>query len=104
MSLGPVPVYFNINFSASAGICLEGLYFSFAFDKGGDYQGMEWWVLRGVTIDIRLALTVTLGIGVKGICSVWVSATGALNIILTTRCPPMRTAAWGNPPLPVLSR
>ena len=63
MSLGPVPVYFNINFSASAGICLEGLYFSFAFDKGGDYQGMEWWVLRGVTIDIRLALTVTLGIG-----------------------------------------
>ena len=83
MSIGPVPFYVNINFSASAGICLEGLYFSFAFDKDENFVGMEWWVVRGITIDIRLALTVTLGLGVKGICSVWVSATGALNIILT---------------------
>ncbi len=62
-SIGPVPVYVNINFSACAGICLEGLYFSFAFDHEDNYLGMDWWVVRGVTIDIRLALTVTLGIG-----------------------------------------
>ena len=83
MTIGPVPVYMNINFTASAGVALEGLYFSFRFDHNFKLQGFDWSLLRGITINVRLALTVSLGVGIKGICSLWVSATGALNIIIS---------------------
>ena len=83
MQVGIVPLYLNVNFSASAGICLEGLYFTWRLDENAKPDGFDWWLLRGVTINIRLAVSISLGIGIKGVCSAWVSATGGLNIILT---------------------
>lgn len=83
IQVGPVPLYLNINFSASVGLSVDVLHFSFGFDRNADLSYFDWYLARGFTVEIRLALTITLGIGIKGIASVWVSATGALNIIMS---------------------
>jgi len=83
IQIGPVPLYLNINFSASVGLSVDALHFSFGFDRNADLSYFDWYLARGFTVEIRLALTISLGIGIKGIASVWVSATGALNIIMS---------------------
>ena len=79
-ALGPVPFYLNINFSASCGFGIS-LSFRMLRDKDGneiDYN----FDLGGFTIEIRLALTVSVGAGVKGLASIWVAATGSLNVAI----------------------
>ena len=83
MSISVVPCYVNVNFSVSVGMAIDTLHFSFGFDRDFNLTSFDWSVLRGITFNIRLALSVTLGIGIKGICSVWVSATGCLNVIIS---------------------
>ena len=80
-SVGPIPVYVNINFGATAGFGLDGLAFTFqTTDPGLAFKNFHFQPLKGINISIRLALTATFGIGIKGLLSAWVSATGALTI------------------------
>ena len=81
-SIGPVPFYLTATFTASMGLSLDGLYFSFLVDKDLKLKNFEWSLVRGISLNIRLMLSVTLGFGLKGICSVWVRATGGLNLII----------------------
>jgi len=75
------PFYLNINFSASLGFGI-GISFNQLMDKNGKAKNMSF-DLGQVTIEVRLALTISLGIGVKGVMSAWVAATGGLNIIFS---------------------
>ena len=79
-AIGPVPFYANLNFSAAAGFG-GGIAVRVWMAKDGSYRNFDF-DLAGITISIRLALTVSLGLGIKGVASVWVSATGALNVML----------------------
>ena len=82
MAVMGVPFYVNLNISASAGIAVDGLYFSFYSTDVGVIDNVEFHPVRGITIEIRLALTLTLGVGIRGLASAWVSITGAMNIII----------------------
>ena len=81
-SIGPVPFYVTATFTASMGLALDGLYFSFLVDKDMKVKNFEWSIVRGVTLNIRLMLSITFGVGLKGICSLWIRATGGLNLIV----------------------
>ena len=63
MQVGPVPLYLNFNFSASVGFSFDVLHFSFGFDRDANLSYFDWYLARGFTVEIRLALTVSLGIG-----------------------------------------
>lgn len=78
-ALGPIPFYVNINFSASAGF---GAGISYRLKQFKDGREEHTFDLAGLVIEIRLAVTVSLGVGIKGIASAWVAATGSLNITL----------------------
>ncbi|MBQ8953539.1 MAG: hypothetical protein IJ048_05445, partial [Clostridia bacterium] len=82
MAILGVPFYVNLNISASAGIAVDGLYFSFYSTDVGVIDNVQFHPVRGITIEIRLALTLTLGVGIRGLASGWVSITGAMNIII----------------------
>ena len=78
----PIPMYFNIAFTASVGLGAEGLYFSFFVDDDMNLRNFEWSLVHGLTINVRLTLTVTFGVGIKGLCSAWIAASGGLNVIV----------------------
>ncbi|MBR2823610.1 MAG: hypothetical protein IKE24_08000 [Clostridia bacterium] len=78
-ALGPVPFYVNINFSVSAGF---GAGISYRLKQFKDGREEHTFDLAGLVIEIRLAVTVSMGVGIKGIASAWVAATGSLNITL----------------------
>ncbi|MBQ6400483.1 MAG: hypothetical protein IJI21_10270 [Clostridia bacterium] len=89
--LGPIPAYANLNLCFSAGIGVSVGYRAM-LDRNGNIISSEF-DLSGLTIQIRLQLTATLGIGIKGILSVWVAASGYLNIALAfVRNQPMHIA------------
>ena len=79
-TIGPVPLYANVNFSASVGFG-TGLQVKVLMNKDHSFRDFQF-DFGGLTVEIRLALTVSLGIGIKGIASAWVSASGALNIVI----------------------
>ena len=81
-TIGPVPFYLNINFAASAGFGVDALTFTFKTTKDFKFQNYMLQPLKGFTIEICLALTVTFGMGIKDLLSVWVAAEGSLNIIV----------------------
>ena len=81
-SIGPVPFYVTATFTASMGLALDGLYFSFFVDKDMKVKNFEWSIVRGLSLNIRLMLSITFGVGLKGICSLWIRATGGLNLII----------------------
>ena len=92
----PIPMYFNIAFTASLGLGVEGLYFSFLVDDDMNLRNFEWSLVQGLTINVRLMLTVTFGIGVKGLCSAWIAATGGLNVIVQViTAQPAHIAVYG---------
>ena len=92
--LGPVPTYVNINFTASAGFgagisakVLTGTKDAICRDIDFDFSGLA--------ISIRLALTVSFGLGLKGVVSVWIGAGGSLSIVLQfVRRQPVHIAAY----------
>ena len=77
----PVPVYLNIGITLSAGAGF-GLSFECVTSRDGDMLDHNFDILHDVTLDFRLTVSVTLGIGIKGLLSVWISGTGMLNILL----------------------
>ena len=77
--IGPVPVYMNFNISLSAGIGFDAG-FSFRYKDG--FQSFKIELLRSITIDLRLSVSVMLGVGIKGMLSAWVACTGMLNIVI----------------------
>lgn len=78
-----VPVYMNVNFSLSTGVSIDALYLSFGFDRDFKLTSFDWNAFRGITFNFRLALSISLGIGIKGLLSMWISATGCLNFIVS---------------------
>ena len=92
-AIGPVPVYVNINFSVSVGFGVN-IGCRMLLDKNGGYEDFKF-DLVGITLEIRLALTITVGVGIKGIASIWVSATGSLNMIFQfMRAEPVHVAIY----------
>jgi hypothetical protein len=79
-SIGPVPFYVALNFSASAGFG-AGISVRVLMDKDKHIRKYDF-DLGGITINVRLAMTATLGFGIKGLASIWIAATGELNVIL----------------------
>ena len=82
ITIGPVPMYIGYVFSLSAGIGVDGLHVTFKVDKDGKPYDPHFKPLKNITITIRISLTATLGFGIKGLASAWVSAMGMINIIL----------------------
>ena len=82
ITIGPVPLYIGYVFSLSAGIGVDGFHVTFKVDKDGKPYDPHFKPLKNITITIRISLTATLGFGIKGLASAWVSAIGMINIIL----------------------
>ena len=82
ITIGPVPLYIGYVFSLSAGIGVDGFHVTFKVDKDGKPYDPHFKPLKNITITIRISLTATLGFGIKGLASAWVSAMGMINIIL----------------------
>ena len=83
VTIGPVPVYVNINFSVAAGVGVDVLHVTWKTDKNSLPIDSRFEPFNNLTINIRISLTATVGIGIKGLCSVWAAASGMLNIIVS---------------------
>ena len=77
----PIPIYLNIGFSLSAGAGF-GLNFECVTSRDGEMLNHTFDFIHDITLDFRLSVSITLGLGIKGLLSVWISGTGMLNILL----------------------
>ncbi len=87
-SIGPVPLYANLNIALSAGFCF-GLNAEFAM-MHGDFTNVRFTAFPALTIELAFAITFSLGIGIKGLISVYISGTACLNLAIAviTDAPP----------------
>ena len=77
----PIPIYLNIGFSLSAGAGF-GLNFECVTSRDGEMLNHTFDFIHDITLDFRLSVSITLGLGIKGLLSFWISGTGMLNIVL----------------------
>ncbi len=80
-AIGPVPFYANLNINLSVGVTL-GLNIDLILPK--DSSERIKWDLHAddFTLDIRLTISVTLGVGIKGLFSAWVKGAGYIDVAL----------------------
>lgn len=79
-TIGPVPLYMSITFALSVGFCV-GLDVEFAI-KDGNWGDVRFGVFPEVTIELCFAITMTVGVGIQGIASIYVSGTICFNLAI----------------------
>ena len=80
-AIGPVPLYANLNINFSIGVSL-GVNLDFIL-KNSNSSVIGWALhLDDFTLDFRLTISVTLGVGIKGILSAWVKGAGYIDVAL----------------------
>lgn len=80
-AIGPVPFYANLNINLSVGVSM-GLNLDLILPKGDD-KSIRWTLHPDdFTIDIRLTISATLGIGIKGLLCAWIKGAGYIDISL----------------------
>ena len=82
-TLGPVPFYLDFLFSASAGVGIDGIHVTFRIDKNQKPYHPDFQPANNITIAIRIAITVTFGLGVKGVVSVWVACSAGVRLVFS---------------------
>ena len=76
--------YFSLGFSASLamGLTIGGEWYNFD-PVNSNFGRIQWSGASGLTIMVKLMITVTLGAGVKGVLSVSVTGYGYINMLIT---------------------
>lgn len=78
-AIGPVPVYANLNINFSVGVSV-GVNVDLILPKDGDRKITYDWHVDDLTLAFRLTISVTLGVGIKGLASFWIKGAGYIDI------------------------
>ena len=82
-TIGIIPFYLDFLFSASAGVGIDALHVTFRIDKNFKPSNAEFQPVNNITIAIRIGLTITFGIGVKGVASLWIACSAAVRLVFS---------------------
>ncbi len=83
MQIGIVPLYLNLNLALSVGVGTDAIHVTWKTDANGKPTDAKFDLINNITVDLRLTMTFTVGVGIKGLCSLWVAGSGMLNFILS---------------------
>ncbi len=81
--IGPFPAYAGFLFTLSAGVGVDAIHVTFRIDENLKPHDPDFQPFNNITIELRISLTATLGFGVKGIASAWISCTGDVRLVLS---------------------
>jgi len=84
--MGSVPAYVDVNISLAVSAATNAeLEFRFKKDKSSHWHltKCKFYPIHDITLDFRLTITMTLGIGIKGVASVWISGAAYIDVLIS---------------------